>query len=276
MGKSTARDIKIGRYETDFQTPNSNDATHVRIDVSFNGGGLNYFSGGYEKKGYQVTFNPVAIDGGWESCIVGDRRGIRVFVVAAPRFDARRLAAVADLIEPHAEVLALLVALANGDGERLRALGELVRRIVAGSVTDADKALMQMAHAQADPHCTCNDCIPTDAARVIANEVVGWTLKTPAFEPLAGPRTDYVCTTPACVEHGEKACIAGVSPMALTRAEAEDIADVGRAALTCEYCGALIAGTPEPEAAPDREAGDDDGREYADPRDEMDRRLLID
>ena len=310
MGQT--RDLEIGRYEVDGLT----DVTHIKVDLEFETAKTNIFSGNREGSGYRLTFAPIAVtEGRGFQHLIGDSRGMRVLVVASPRFSQNRMVELADTFDRHGEVLALLVATADGDKTRLHAVADLARRIAADTVTDEDKRTMveavnaaQQAHAAADPHCTCNDCIKdadeklvygfrenaqpggTGAATMteivesvqgvglaaamgepVANEVVAWIADTGVgADPLL-----IFCHREACVETAEKACKAGVSPQAVTRAEADESAESNRESILCERCEELIA-LYEPPSDEDRERDDDDGREYADPRDEMERRLLID
>ena len=82
------------------------DFTHIKIQVTYTLGGINYMSGSTNARGYKVMTQPVTISEGTyrsESCtLLGSRKesGGYVMMEAANRFNAGRLAQLAELIDP--------------------------------------------------------------------------------------------------------------------------------------------------------------------------------
>jgi hypothetical protein len=77
--------------------------TDLEVYVSYTLGGQNYFTGGYNKRGYKLFFNPVAINGNFtSSTLLGDsfESGFYVNIEEANRYSAKRLGELAALMEP--------------------------------------------------------------------------------------------------------------------------------------------------------------------------------
>jgi len=95
--------------------------THVRIDVEYTKGGINYFSGSTNRRGYRVLTRPVSIstiegDVCSESfSIMGSQKNCGGFVMLeeVPRFNKRRLCQWAAVIEPIVPALSNAVVADN-------------------------------------------------------------------------------------------------------------------------------------------------------------------
>lgn len=101
--------------------PGAIPRTHIRIDVYYSKGGLNYFSGGSEPRGYWLSATPIEVhDGGGFGMLMGDKMGTRIFLSPAARLNAKALAALADRVLPMAPSIA--GAIAAGDKDNAAAL----------------------------------------------------------------------------------------------------------------------------------------------------------
>lgn len=80
----------------------TSDYNNLRIDVEYALGGPNYFSGGYNPRGYRVCLRPVSLAGNSESYVMlGDRRssGGYLMIEQATRFNKRRLFQIAEKMD---------------------------------------------------------------------------------------------------------------------------------------------------------------------------------
>lgn len=101
-------------------TEKMNGSTHIVVDVDYRKGGANYFSGGTEARGYELSAYPVECKDGFTTFKIGNNQGARFLVRAAARLDRKRLERLREAILPHAPAIA--VALENGDKAGIRTL----------------------------------------------------------------------------------------------------------------------------------------------------------
>ena len=107
------QNLKIGRdgrsYVARVELPEGasikgRDFTHIRVEVTYVKGGVNYLSGNHNPRGYRIDVRPVTYKGdGWESFIpLGGKResGGYVMLAEALRFSARTLEFWAQRIDP--------------------------------------------------------------------------------------------------------------------------------------------------------------------------------
>jgi hypothetical protein len=106
-----ANDRRIAWRVTDLAINDVNNSNAVELDVHHSKGGANYFSGGIEKAGYSLSVNPVKVENGSVSFVIGNNLGRRFFIESAARFNAKRLDQLAAAIKPHtAAIVANLIA----------------------------------------------------------------------------------------------------------------------------------------------------------------------
>lgn len=116
---------------------NDREVNHIKIEVEYVMGGMNYFSGNSYKRGYRVNATPVLLSDGESGLrsesytIMGDQRscGGYVFIEEAPRFNARRLRELAELYDADVPAMAAAVI-----GNQITRLIELVRAKVSAHV----------------------------------------------------------------------------------------------------------------------------------------------
>lgn len=116
---------------------NGREVTHVKIEIEYTLGGMNYFSGNTNKRGYRVSATPVSLGesgAGFTSesyCIMGDQRSCGGFVMIeeAARFNSRRLRELAELYDSEVPTMAAAVI-----DNQITRLIELVRGKVSAHV----------------------------------------------------------------------------------------------------------------------------------------------
>jgi hypothetical protein len=97
---------------TSALTNGSEPATHLRVDVSFNEGGINYATYQTEPKCYQLSVLPVKVKrtegayGTSESFMMFSNGGFRVSLQPTTRYNARKLQALYNGLSNHIAVLA--------------------------------------------------------------------------------------------------------------------------------------------------------------------------
>ena len=97
-GRSREYKAYLPLTEEDKKAWPGRDWTHLKISLQYHEGGINYFSGGYNKRGFRVSCTPVTLGGGMESYVMlGDRRecGGYIMIEEAKRYNAGRLATLA-------------------------------------------------------------------------------------------------------------------------------------------------------------------------------------
>ena len=76
------------------------DFNELKIEVTYTLGGINYFSGRTNPRGYKIYLKPISRNGGFESSIMlgGDEKesGYYISVEEANRFSAKRLLELAE------------------------------------------------------------------------------------------------------------------------------------------------------------------------------------
>ncbi|MFA6100412.1 MAG: hypothetical protein WC750_06125 [Patescibacteria group bacterium] len=94
------------------------ELTHLKIRVEYSEGGQNYFSGGYNKRGFRVSVTPVTLseERGYTSesfVMLGDRRncGGYVMIEEAKRYNSKRLEQLAEKYDGKVEDVARAVIL---------------------------------------------------------------------------------------------------------------------------------------------------------------------
>jgi hypothetical protein len=88
------------------------ELTHLKICLEYNEGGQNYFSGGYNKRGFRVCVTPVTLNLNIESyMMMGDRRncGGYVLIEEAKRYNKKRLLELAEKYDDKVEAIAQAV-----------------------------------------------------------------------------------------------------------------------------------------------------------------------
>ena len=103
---------------TNVPTDKLADATHLKVSVFYNKGGINYFTYKTEPGGYWASVRPITVEVGErftseKFMMFGDDRGFKVFLGPAARFNRKMLDRLAATILPQAEVLAGLLAEGN-------------------------------------------------------------------------------------------------------------------------------------------------------------------
>ena len=98
------------------------DATHIKLTVNFNTGGLSYYDYKEYPRGFYLSVSPVKREVGvhatTEISTLGT--GLGVFLEGAPRFNAKRLTALADLIASRKDYLAgLFVGITDGGSKEI-------------------------------------------------------------------------------------------------------------------------------------------------------------
>jgi len=111
--KNFVADLNRRRYKYYYELNDAEKAlfksgrTDLKIELTYTLGGPNYFSGGYNKRGYKLYFTPVARNeskfGGFmeESTLMGDQfeSGYYVMVEEAARYNAKRLGQLAEVLD---------------------------------------------------------------------------------------------------------------------------------------------------------------------------------
>jgi|688.fasta_scaffold194292_1 hypothetical protein len=96
----------VARVPIAYTTPAPEKApTHMKVSVCYALGGVNYFNGSTDRRGYRVDIRPVtwAPNSGCESFMLfGDRKqsGGYLLLKAADRYNARQLQVLAERIDP--------------------------------------------------------------------------------------------------------------------------------------------------------------------------------
>jgi hypothetical protein len=73
--------------------PTTDPDRFVEVEVYYDEGGMSYFTGGFNKRGYYVAVQPVKLDGGFRSITAFS--GTKALVEETKRFSARKLQEVA-------------------------------------------------------------------------------------------------------------------------------------------------------------------------------------
>ena len=90
--------------------------THVKVSVYYAKGGTNLWSGKGEPRGFWASITPIAISPeGYESMLIGDSAGMRVFLAPSARFNAKALAARAPRVLDAAPSIAGAIAAGDKD-----------------------------------------------------------------------------------------------------------------------------------------------------------------
>src|ERR1700730_2142728 len=80
------------------------NATHVEIDVDYSKGGTNWYSGREEPRGFYVHVRSLAIRGGMTSFVLGN--GYKRLLETAPRLNRKRLEALSEEVRLRIEARA--------------------------------------------------------------------------------------------------------------------------------------------------------------------------
>ena len=75
------------------------DFNELKIEVAYTLGGMNYFSGNTNPRGYKIYFKPVSRNGGFESSIMmgsGKESGYYISIEEANKYSAKRLLELAE------------------------------------------------------------------------------------------------------------------------------------------------------------------------------------
>lgn len=75
------------------QMPTTDPNRFVEVEVYYDEGGLSYFTGGINKRGYYLAVQPVTLDGGFRSITAFS--GTKALVEETKRFSARKLQEIA-------------------------------------------------------------------------------------------------------------------------------------------------------------------------------------
>jgi len=59
--------VEIKKLETRYYKANANDCTHIKAEVYYSIGGMNYFTYKQEQRGYYISISPVTRERGMES-----------------------------------------------------------------------------------------------------------------------------------------------------------------------------------------------------------------
>jgi len=96
----SSRSITVARLATENATACGRAGRVVlKITVYYDEGGPNYFSGGYNKRGYRLSLKRITIDDqGYESFLIGggEGDGIQGMIAEATRYNAKHLQKHAD------------------------------------------------------------------------------------------------------------------------------------------------------------------------------------
>jgi hypothetical protein len=85
------------------------NSTHLKIQVQYSAGGMNYFSGKRNPRGYRVSITPVSLGDRTESFILmGDQRktGGYIMIEEAIRYNKKRLLDLATILSPRIPAIA--------------------------------------------------------------------------------------------------------------------------------------------------------------------------
>ena len=118
-----ALNTPVGEGSTKFK--------ELKIEVCYTKGGINYFSGSVNPRGYKLMLTPCEHSGGMESFILmGDNAGKFVLIEEVQRFNKRRLIEHKDRLTPFIDEI--LKAFESKDITRLIAIakGERVPEMV--------------------------------------------------------------------------------------------------------------------------------------------------
>ena len=108
--------------------------THIKVAVSYYEGGMNYFSGVTNVRGYRMHWTPMDKSGTFESySIMGDTRSCGAFILIeeAKRYNARRLAELAERYDSKVEEIAKLI-IKDNKAELIAAVKKEVNHAYAG------------------------------------------------------------------------------------------------------------------------------------------------
>lgn len=97
---------------------NGQEHTHIEISVSYDAGGINYFTYKTDPRGYTLAVQPVRVTDSTVSFTIGQSAGRRFYIERAPRYNAKRLQELARLITP--ELIAIAERLTVGDYAGIR------------------------------------------------------------------------------------------------------------------------------------------------------------
>ncbi len=103
------------------------DFNELKVRVEYSMGGINYFSGGYNKRGYRISLKPISRGNGIESSIMlgsGKESGGYIFIEEAKRYNSKRLAEIAGLLD--GKVIEFTKAYEEGNKERMFELAKVV------------------------------------------------------------------------------------------------------------------------------------------------------
>lgn len=100
------------------------DFETLEVSVGYSKGGMNYFSGGYNKRGYRLLFKPCTVANGMISCVFmsANRKeeGYYILIEEAARYKDSRLTEIANRIQPFIEKIT--EAYLKDDIETLKAI----------------------------------------------------------------------------------------------------------------------------------------------------------
>ena len=92
------------------------DGIEIEGEVYYSRGGINYFNGGSDPRGYYFAVRPIRVHNGMRSFIMGS--GTKKFLKAATRFNAKEL----ERIMPDAESVEKLKQLGYAAAEKDKAI----------------------------------------------------------------------------------------------------------------------------------------------------------
>lgn len=80
------------------------ESTHLAVEVSYELGGMNYFSGQVNRRGVYARIRPITVKDGMESFFLGD--GMKVLCVEMKRKSDKRVTEVAEALDAIAPEIA--------------------------------------------------------------------------------------------------------------------------------------------------------------------------
>ena len=80
-------------------------STYMVIEANYRLGGMNYFSGKIEERGYEIDFSIKEISDGWEQYTPASNENFRIFVKPAKRYSDKAFKKVEAFIEANKETL---------------------------------------------------------------------------------------------------------------------------------------------------------------------------
>jgi len=103
------------------------DFDKLKIEVFYSIGGMNYFSGSIQARGYKILLKPVSVCNGIESSMMlsGNQKlqGGSITIETTNRFNSKRLKELAELVDPIVEDL--VTAYESDDRNKLLELSKV-------------------------------------------------------------------------------------------------------------------------------------------------------